>query len=110
MCVNFLAVPPCVLVVEYLHGYGETTIIVKSPILDTPKFRYPHYTGHRFMVQRYFLLIVPIHFEPPKEDNLLTQDERGSPKCPLFGDSTVVIHNLAKQLCSKLVRMADQKD
>ena len=40
-------------------------------------------------VPRYFLPIVPIHFESTKENNLLTKDEKIVPKCPLFGDSTV---------------------
>ena len=40
-------------------------------------------------VARYFLSIFPIHFESPKEDNLLYKDKETVPKCPLFGDSTV---------------------
>ena len=43
-------------------------------------------------VPRYFLSIVPIHFEPPKEGNLLTKDKKMVLKCSLFGDSTVY-HN-----------------
>ena len=42
-------------------------------------------------VPRCFLPVVPIHFEPPKEDNLLTWDKKTVPKCSLIGDSTVRI-------------------
>jgi hypothetical protein len=33
-------------------------------------------------VPKYFLHIVPTHFEPPKEDILLTKDKEVALKCP----------------------------
>ena len=46
--------------------------------------------------------VVLIHFEPPKEDNLSTKDTTAkfisSPKCALFGGSTVICKYLIDSL------------
>ena len=46
-------------------------------------------------VPKYLLLILPIHFGPPKKDNCHTKDKiRTIPKCHLFRDSTVCNYNI----------------
>ena len=53
-------------------------------------------------VPKYFLLtydiIISVHFEPPKEDNLLTKDKEAVLKCPLFRDSSVVLRDNSTHL------------
>jgi hypothetical protein len=60
---------------------------VNCPALDAPNNDTLQRTRHE--VQKYFLPIVLVHFESPKEGNLLTKDKDAHPKCPLLGDSTV---------------------
>lgn len=59
-----------------------------SGIVDALKKGQPLCKGHSLKPQNVFT-IVPIHFELPKKDNLLTEDIRGCPKVPLITDSTV---------------------
>ena len=45
-----------------------------------------------------FLPTVPIHFEPPKENNLLTKDKRGCPKVCFIQRSHCSRHSLQEKI------------
>jgi hypothetical protein len=68
----------------HMVEYSEISDSGRSEIRTTSLQRIQH------EVSRYFLPIVPTHFESPKEDTLLTKDKQIIPKCPPFGDSTVL--------------------
>ena len=44
--------------------------------------------------QVFVFKVISIHFEPHKEENLLTKDKQAVLKCPLFRDSTVTVLHL----------------
>ena len=69
--------PVHVLTYTYTHSYSEISESRCSEI------GHSLYKGHSLRPKILFP-IVPIHFEPPKEDNLLTKDKRGRLKCLLL--------------------------
>ena len=67
--------------------------LVESPIVNAPNYRLSLHKGHNLRSQFeniFFQYIVDF----PIKDNLLTKDKMTVPKCPLFGDSSVIVVNM----------------